>query len=357
MRYKQPYTLFKRGKYWYFRTYDNRGVRTTAHSTGQTSKSAAKLFCDNLYLNGSLNQSNITFRKYAEHFIDDDSMFITDRPFPMSINSIKLYRVYLRILIEELGQLPMSDIDYITLKTFRGKLLQNYSTGYVKGIFAFLDKIFKYAVRSRLINSNPCEVIETLKVVDGDKDAFTREEVKALYSETSYKDTVLLMALTGMRTSEALCVRASDLTVKDGVNFIHLTAQCDDKGNRIPLKSKFSKTLERYIPIIPELVPICERNEFHRLVYMSVQIKKITSKFTDNEKRKLSLYSCRHFFITDAKSHGVIESKVETIAGHKLKGITNVYTNYHAEDLTDILAWQLEVYNFLNSQEDEKNGN
>lgn len=50
MRYKEPFTLYFRkmanGKtVWYYRTYDENGIRTSGKSTGQTSKTRTKLYC------------------------------------------------------------------------------------------------------------------------------------------------------------------------------------------------------------------------------------------------------------------------------------------------------------------------
>jgi hypothetical protein len=50
----------------YYRTYDPQGVRTTAHSTGQTTRSAARAYCRNLLKQGCLIPSpEPTFSEYA----------------------------------------------------------------------------------------------------------------------------------------------------------------------------------------------------------------------------------------------------------------------------------------------------
>ena len=71
MRYKEPYTLFprksKNGKnIWYFRTYDENGVRTTARSTGKTSKTAVRQYVVDLLKSGNfLPKKNPTFKEYV----------------------------------------------------------------------------------------------------------------------------------------------------------------------------------------------------------------------------------------------------------------------------------------------------
>jgi hypothetical protein len=51
MRIKESYTLFKRtvpsgGVVFYYRTYNENGKRTCGHSTGETTKSAAREYCN-----------------------------------------------------------------------------------------------------------------------------------------------------------------------------------------------------------------------------------------------------------------------------------------------------------------------
>lgn len=41
--YRQSYTLFKRGKYFYYQTYTPDGIRTGAKTTHQTNKTLAKI--------------------------------------------------------------------------------------------------------------------------------------------------------------------------------------------------------------------------------------------------------------------------------------------------------------------------
>jgi hypothetical protein len=76
MRYREPFTVFPRKMksglvVWYYQTYDNNNRRTTARSTGQTSKGAARDYCNKLYKEDALvpnRGSNLVFAKYAENW-------------------------------------------------------------------------------------------------------------------------------------------------------------------------------------------------------------------------------------------------------------------------------------------------
>lgn len=339
MRYKLPYSLFKRGKYYYYRTYNPDGTRTTAHSTGHTNKARAMAFCEELIkYNRLTGERKISAYDYALHFYDDDSVFLRDRATKLTPRTLNSYRqLHKTAILPELKGVWLNEINYTWLKEMRARTLdKGYSVSTTITIMSQLKKILQYAFRDNLIMYNPCDKLEPLKLHDNGRDAFTLEEVKFLYDNIlpEYKNLILFIALTGLRISEAHGVRPCDILEGNGFSYIHLTEQYI-KNNREPLKNKQS----RDIPIIPELKEfLCDASfspsRFYRF-FIPLQ-----RKCEDAIKRKLSIHSLRHFFITNTKSEGVNDLKVEKIAGHSLKGIQGVYTNFKKEDLTDILEWQ-----------------
>jgi hypothetical protein len=71
MRYRQDYTLYRRKMkdgvaVWYYRTYDEYGSRTTGRSTGQTNKTNATKYCNELLRLGELVPiRDISFNNYT----------------------------------------------------------------------------------------------------------------------------------------------------------------------------------------------------------------------------------------------------------------------------------------------------
>jgi len=336
-RYKQPYALIKRGKYWYYRTYDARGIRTTAKSTGQTSKAAARSYCDNLFLSGGLNQTNKTFYEYAFHFYDDDAPYVRDRVEPLTENTLLNMRNKMKnYLLPYFGKLKLSNITYTTLKEFRIYMLKNYSVSNVISTISCLKHIFDAAFRDRLITVNPFEYLEPMAARANERDAFTLEEVQTLYNEIGeeFKNSILLMALTGTRISEAVGLRPTDFVESNGFIYIDLKEQYNHKKYKI-LKGKNA----RPIPVIPEVRELIGFDDTRLSAFYKAFVA-IKDRFREAEARNLSFHSLRHFFFTSAISYGIPEIKVKRIVGHSLKGMTNVYLNLKAEDLTEVLAWQ-----------------
>lgn len=339
-RYREPYTIFKRGKFYYYRTYDVRGDRTTAHTTGCKTKGDAKRYCEALHLSGSLTVSSTSLYNYAEHFYDDDSLYMTDRSTPLAYNTrINYQKILKRAILPNVDGVRLCDVSYTWLKGFRQKLSRDYSSSSVQSAMSLLRHIIETAYRDGHIARNPFEMLESQTVKYGKRDAFSLDEVRSLYDAIGdeYKDTILLMALTGMRISEAIGIRPHDIKRGMAGLYIDLKEQLSH-GEYCPVKCGS----ERCIPIIAEIKELspCDKTRVSDFYKVYNRIKKT---IPHAEERNLSFHSLRHFFITDAKSRGVNPLKVEVIAGHRLKGMEGVYTNFKAEDLSDILAWQAQT--------------
>ena len=164
MRYKQPYSLYKRGKYYYFKTYRPDGTRTCGTSTGCTSKGMAQQFCDKLYLDGNLYHEEILFKEYAEHFFDDNSLFFKDRNRPCSINTKTNYRIHLNKQIMPYFQnKKLAEITCSNLREFRLKLKEQYCNQTVVQIMNTLKQIMNQAYIDQLINTNPFNFLKALE--------------------------------------------------------------------------------------------------------------------------------------------------------------------------------------------------
>ena len=188
-RWKQPYTLYKRGNYWYYRTYDAYGVRTHGISTGKTSKGAAKAFCDELFKNGLLSCNyQLTYSAFAEHFFDDDSLYIKEHT-NLSTGSKKVYKTYNKIINDRLGKFRLTEINNTKVREFRTNLLSDgYSAKYISTVTTILNIVMEQAYNDMLIIRNPCVNLPAISDGTKNKDSFTLEEVRQLYQQTELKD-------------------------------------------------------------------------------------------------------------------------------------------------------------------------
>jgi len=347
-RYKQPYCLYKRGKYWYYKTYALDGSRTCGKTTHCTSKNSARIYCDKLFLTGSLVTSSKKFADYAAGFFDSDSVYLSDRNKPLSKNTLLSYRQLLKNrVLPYFEKMDLSEITHSKIKAWRASLLADgLAVNTIQVCVLVLNIIFKSAVNDNLISSNPAENLPALQK-DSVRDSFTREEVRAVFRSAGVNSAfVLLLALTGMRFSELYGVTENDIVQIDGVDFVYLQQQKDKDGEYIPLKTKTA----RYIPLSPRLVPfVRSMNTKNAQSAIRNSLRPVFASLENAKERKLSCHSFRHFFITDAKAQNINPQKVEVIAGHTLSGIEKTYTNFKPSDLIDIIGWQNEMLDYLNS--------
>lgn len=341
-KYRQTYTLFKRGRFFYYRTYTENGVRTTARSTGCTSLTAARVHCDKLFKEGKLlAERGKTFREYAAGFFDKDSVYAKDNG--LSPRSVAIYSTALeKDLLPLIGDRRLTDITHSSVKSLRQTLLDGgLSLSTVKLKMAALHIILKSAYLDGIISKDPFGSLRNLKSRERHRDAFSLEEVRFLYeaSSSEMKKSLILLALTGMRVSELAGVSSANMKEGNGTSFIRLEKQYID-GEFAPLKTK----KPRDIPLSPLLVPLVEgdRKSLRKILRreLAPRIKEIPGW----KERLLCPHSLRHFFISSAKSYGINYLKVEAIAGHSLQGMQETYTTFHVMDLTDIISWQEWAY-------------
>ena len=337
-KYRQTYTLFKRGKFFYYRTYTVSGVRTTARTTGCTSLMAARVYCDGLFKEGKLLAGNgKTFREYADGFFDKNSVYVKDNA--LSPRSIAAYSTALgKNLLPLIGSRRLTDITYSSIKSLRQTLLDGgLSPGTVKLKMAALHIIMKSAYLDGMIPKDPFDYLRDLQTCVKHRDAFSLEEVKHLYevSLPGMKEVLLLLALTGLRISELAGLSPANVKEYGGICYIRLERQYID-GAFAPLKTK----RPRDIPLSPLLVPLIDGDRRNLRQMLRRELDPQIKKISGCKERLLCPHSLRHFFISSAKSYGINYLKVEAIAGHLLKGIQEVYTSFHTTDLADIISWQ-----------------
>lgn len=339
-RIRKPYTLIKRGSVYYYRTYDAEGYRTTAKSTGCTSKTAAVKYCENLYLKGTLNVTRATFKDYAEGFFDHDSPYVIAMGRKLAVNTTYHYKCDLNSrLIPRFGNMPLADIKYSDLITYQSELLKTLSQQRVSVIFCALSHIFKVAYRDRIITYNPMQNFEynNDRQSQSVRNPYLRNEVIAMYHQLhNYKNTWLLLALTGMRVSEAIGITEDNFIEVHGQLSIDLQNQWDCRiSTYIPCKSQSA----RIIPVIPEIKELLLPYLPYATLRSAVKVAATELNITDK-----SIHSLRHFAITDMKFNGCNPYHVESVVGHKFPGMESVYTHVRIEDMHDILDWQRKLY-------------
>jgi integrase len=365
-RYKQNFSLNSRktktGKtYWYYRTYTPDGCRTTAKSTGCTSKMLARAFCEDLFKRGMLyNGQHKTFSQYAGRWFDDGSVWLQDRlacgteEHPaLSVSYILRMRSDLNnYLLPYFGSKKLEDIHPSDIKHFRTWMLQEKKLSHktVNCAVSTLKQITDTALADSVIMYDPLRGIRPLAPNEKKRDAFTIDEaVKIFRAEWKSPETRLVnlvSACTGMRESEVYAINKTNLYP----DYIDLSFQVL-RGEQSPLKTKSA----RKIPICKELYdmlfPYCRNGfAFHEVdpqrpyIHLRYVLRDLGM---ENERinRGLCFHSWRHFFNTYLLSENVSSEKVAAVLGHSSgkNSMQARYTNFKPEQMPEVYEAQHNV--------------
>ena len=392
MRYREPFTVFPRKmssgrKVWYYQTYDQKGLRTGALSTGQLTKSAARAYCRKLEKEGSLvpnKYGRILFSEYAKDWWDMDKCeYVRYRKQRTEITPTYLRRniiytnnhitpYFKEMRLEEITQYEVEKwmtfmVEKKSEKT--GKKLANKS---INGCLMLLHIMMAEAVRRNLITEDPTRNVGKLKSNSKVRGIFDQEIVEKLFDTKTKGDLWvhdlyywgnLLAACTGMRMSEVLGVQLKDL--KDG--YVSVTKQYNHKFGFIPTKTKESREipipedLENKLKELsngdPEDMLFClgeDKTEPVTMFKMGRSLNRALAKIGIDDKTRqeqgYSFHSWRHYFNTIMRSNNIADSKLQSLTGHKSDQMTDHYTHFKHKDFEDVARIQAKILPFKHAQ-------
>jgi len=377
MRYREPFTVFPRKMksglvVWYYQTYDNNNRRTTARSTGQTSKGAARTYCNKLYKEDALvpnRGSNLVFAKYAENWwVWDKCEYVKFRLSRRELSRKYIDTGWSNLKLNILPYFKNMKLKNITsydiekwLMAFAKRGLSNQSANVN---FTFLNIMLNDAIRRKLLDNNPAASVAPLKETPRVRDIlnisevgliFDKKSIEKIWGKKIYYLANLLSACTGMRVSEVRAVR--DEVLFDG--YILVSNQYSSKYGLIPTKTRDS----RQVPIPPELqieldklrvlntgqyifstkdgeTPVSDQslNNALRNAMTEIGIPK-----DEQVKRNLTFHGWRHFFNTTMRTNNISDSKLQKLTGHKSQAMTDHYTHFKADDFQDVQKIQVKI--------------
>ena len=231
MRCKEPFIIFPRKKktgksVFYYQTYDESGKRTTARSTGQTSKTAARTYVSELLKAGNLvPKENPIFKDYVSSWwLWDECPYVLGKRArgknKISRNYVEAFRGYLdRHILPFIGKYRISAIKpkiieawLLDLRNKPSRLGTPLSPTTVNHCLLTLKIIFREGVRIGDLSFDPTATIQPLEENRKEKSFLEPGEIKALFNEKKIQEIWegnlihytlnLLAASTGMRMGE-----------------------------------------------------------------------------------------------------------------------------------------------------------
>jgi integrase len=377
MRYREPFTIFPREMksglvVWYYQTYDKNNRRTTARSTGQTLKSAARAYCNKLYKEDALIPSrggNIFFEKYAEGWWTwDKCEYIKYRLSRRELSKNYIYSGHTNLKLHikpyfgkmRLGTITNYDIEKWLL-TFAAKGLSNLTANMN---LTFLNIMLTDAIRRGILDINPADKVSPLKKDTRERGILSLDEVSRIFDYNSiwriWRDKIyylanLLSACSGLRASEILAIRGEVLfdgyiNVADQYHRIYGLQPTKTRDSRqVPLPTELQKELEilriesggKYLFSVSEgEKPVCIQS-------LNSSLKRAMTTIgippEEQKKRNICFHSWRHFFNTIMRANNISDGKLQKLTGHKSMAMTEHYTHFKADDFQDVKEIQEKI--------------
>gem|GEM_PF-276698 len=381
MRIREDFTVFPRSLksglvVFYYQTYDDKGNRQNARSTGQTKRTEARAYCMRLFKKGLLipEQRAPTFGEFSKGWWNAETCYYLkwrELHEPLAYSTVVMFKGHFEKHIKDywakyrLDEITVDDVEKWLLelseKSEEGKKpLKPKTINLILGTFKLM---LGEAHRKKIIKSNPCVEVKELRVDAYDRVIFTVDEVRKLFPAnwtTVWKCHFIYMlnrlaACTGMRIGELRGLRAEHV-FDDYINvcgqytrygYKPLTKTKDNR--KIPITPLIKQELDVLIGINGEgylfsddggetPVPV-ERigRQFERA------LKKIGINHEERKKRNLTFHAWRHFLNTYLRMHNVSDAKVQSVTGHKTKKMTDRYTHFDTRQFTEVRDIQSEL--------------
>ena len=274
----------------------------------------------------------------------------------LSRNTLEAYRSDLQQLGEFLGRHGVDPlaVDTALLSEFVSELAEGRddrrpaAASTLQRKVACLRSFYRHMRREGLLESDPTKDVRPPRSRARLPRVLSRDQVNRLLAQpkgTSYgamRDRALLetMYACGLRASEAIALKLTELDLKSGVLIAH------GKGSKeriVPVGSKALETLRSYLDRArPALVGL--RDEPHVFVNLRGQalsrqgLYKIVQRHARSAglDSAMSPHTLRHSFATHLLAGGCDLRSLQEMMGHADIGTTQIYTHLSTERLRDV---------------------
>lgn len=224
---------------------------------------------------------------------------------------------------EPIHDMNIDDIRFIHLD----ELLQGKGASTQSQIKGIASKLFKHAIKYEWTERNPAMHLEIRKRNDKKKpkNVFTEEEIEKLWLDAEkdeFLETVLILLYTGMRVTEMLEIKQSNV---HGDHMIGGKKTDAGKDRIIPIHHRIRPFIEKRLDGGEWLIHDDKGNpmDYHRF-------QRPFAKRFDNH----TIHETRHTFISRMHTAGVNDVTLKIIVGHSQNDITSsVYIHKQADEL------------------------
>lgn len=251
-------------------------------------------------------------------------------------------------LVPVFGTQKIAEISREDIQRFLADMAQRYSTSTLRSIRVGFSVTLGWAVANKWLTSNPCTKIRLPKITGGRRvvrRALSEDQVTKIMSKLKepYATLVLLLATSGLRISEAIGLKRSDIegntiTVRRRVYFGDVDAPKSPKSRRIlPLHSEVIERLKG-LDQGPDEWLFQARNG------SALNPSNVLRRYVHPAARACGFdisgwHDFRHTATTNMRKRGVPSKVVSDILGHERVNLAmDVYDRTDASDFEQALG-------------------
>lgn len=218
---------------------------------------------------------------------------------------------------------------------------KNYPT--LRKLKVLLNQLYDYAMKHDICSKDYSEYIDILKHKERnpnkrDRDRISGQDIKKLWdcSDNCYVQIILMLIYTGVRVSELLDLKKSDVHIEKQY-FDVVKSKTDNGVRKVPIadkimpffKSWYNSSQCEYVICTPENKHFTYRNYYDAYWKPTIEMLDISDTITP--------HFCRHTCISMLAEAKVEPTIIKTIAGHSgtMSLTESVYTHLDIQTLID----------------------
>lgn len=295
------------------------------------------------------------FRSKSNSLLDRFSSYLmVERG--LSKNSVSSYTADIKQFFSVYGKGDEIKIDKVNTSDIRNYISSLSSLGLVSSSIArkisSLKIFFRFLISENLINYDPTEEIALPKIKKKLPSVLTSGEIIQIINSTQsenqgrnikeYRNWAMLETLyaTGVRISELLSIRTSDISLSEG--FIRVMGK-GQKERIIPLGKLAIRAIKEYIQLARGKLLKSKASEYlflnnHGRIISRMGFWKILQQYLKKVKitKRVTPHSFRHSFATHLLEGGANLRAVQEMLGHSNITTTQIYTHLDRKYLKEV---------------------
>jgi len=209
-----------------------------------------------------------------------------------------------------------------------------------------IASFFSFAKKARLVQTDPTEGVKRLPEQKPAPKWLSRRELGALiravqkYGNKKEQALVMLLLHTGLRVSEAVSLKTTDVVIRDRSGHVVVRQGKGGKYREVPLNATVRRVLAEYLADLKGEWVFPGKNGGHLTVRAA---QKALEKYGRLAGVEVTPHRLRHTFCKMLVDAGEALDRVALLAGHENLNTTSRYTRPGRADLeaaVEKIAWQ-----------------